>query len=644
MTVWRKPDASGMACANCHAPDAFDLAYIDFGDANIRRRAIFHVSPTEADQLVAMVQALRARHNITAPKPAAEFRPFQPGGTVLPGATAAERDLAFARTLVSKLPTMMGEGAVIDSPAKALRARDELLAFRLRREPIGVPLARWSEDRFHGANRSSLNDWLANSARVPVDAAAAQELYAAHDAYIAQPTLENLLRVLDTSTQRTRPGTFAGDRAPTGMAAELDLAKYQSAIYAMHLFRLEAAGNRDVFDSVGNVFFRPAAGNTAQGTLNPFFLVSGRGQGLQVPMEEFPNLTMMGLLPEQRTQPALNDMMRNEVLQPWWMLGWLYQPALYQDTVNGGEYFQRTMRGDINTGQRYMVHAAFVNTVMQLQRTYSQDRWASSSGPPGPLLAGPSLMAGWRGVNLHYDPQNTNAIVNTEHDALYRRFAENSLLMAMHLIGGEAARSCATGVAPDPNVLRSLPAYIQWRDEAMYTYDAARLAPRVAPQLNAAWSSTRESLDLHANLCQPLTPSSNGTGLLMEVFGARDFQNPLGTEVTRPTRFHDDPQPASGGQSYRFTGFVTPRVTDNFKFNTVRDQAQEVRIWIDGVELPQARTSFRFKEFAPVALQAGRRYAIRIEGNHGSRARWSVNWSGERTVDQMLPVAQLAPN
>jgi hypothetical protein len=641
MTVWRKPDASGMACANCHAPDAFDLAYIDFGDANIRRRAIFHVSPTEADQLVAMVQALRARHNITAPKPAAEFRPFQPGGTVLPGATAAERDLAFARTLVAKLPTLMGEGAVIDSPAKALRARDELLAFRLRREPIGVPLARWSEDRFHGASRSSLNDWLANSARVPVDAAAAQELYAAHDAYIAQPTLENLLRVLDTSTQRTRPGTFAGDRAPTGMAAELDLAKYQSAIYAMHLFRLEAAGNRDVFDSVGNVFFRPAAGNTAQGTLNPFFLVSGRGQGLQVPMEEFPNLTMMGLLPEQRTQTALNDMMRNEVLQPWWMLGWLYQPALYQDTVNGGEYFQRTMRGDINTSQRYMVHAAFINMVMQLQRTYTQDRWAD-----GTALASPALMQDWRGVNLYFDSQDRSVVVDAEHERLYRRFAENSLLMAMHLVGGEAARACATPSAPaaNPNVVNSLPSHIQWRDGHVYTSNAPTLAPRVATQLQASWNSTRDALDLHANRCEPLGPRGTGTGLLMQVFGARDFQNPLSTEVTQPTRFHDDPEASTPGQSYRFTGFVTPRTTDNIRFNTVRDQAQEVRIWIDGQELPQLRTSFRFKEFAPVRLEAGRRHAIRIEGNHGSRARWSVNWSGDRTADQMLPLSQLTPN
>ena len=49
-----------------------------------------------------------------------------------------------------------------------------------------------------------------------------------------------------------------------------------------------------------------------------------------------------------RAQAALDEMMRNEVLQPWWVLGWLYQPALFQDTVNGGEYFQRTIRGEMN--------------------------------------------------------------------------------------------------------------------------------------------------------------------------------------------------------------------------------------------------------------------------------------------------------
>lgn len=638
LQVWRKPDASGMACANCHAPDGFDLAFINFTDANIKRRALAHVSDVEADRIVAMVRAVRARHNITQPKDPLQFRPFQPGGRVLAGATAAERDLAFARTLVTRLPTLMAEGAVIDSAEKARRARDELMNFRLRAEPIGIPLPRWSEDGFHGRQHSTLNDWLTDSARVPVDAAAAAELYAAHDAYIAQPSMSNLMRVLDLTTARTRAGTFMGDRAPSGIAAEIDLAKQQSAIYAMHLFRLEAAGNTDVFNSTGNVFLRGDTGSFATATLNPFFLVASRGQGLQVPMENLANHTINSLAPEQRTQAALDDMMRNEVLQPWWMLGWLYQPALFQDTVNGGEYFQRTIRGEINARDKYMTHSAFINVVMQLRRTYTTERVGTQP------LAGPRLMADYRGATLYFDASNPNWTFNAEHATLFRRFVENSYLMALHLIAGEAEQSCTTGRTADLNVLASLNTMKQWEMEGIFNWDAPKMAPRVATQFAAAWQQTRDALDRHANLCAPPAPRGNGTGLTLEVFGARDFVNPLRTEVARPTRFDTDPQGGTPGHSYRFSGFVTPRVSDAYRFNTVRDQAQEVRIWINGQELPTLRTSFRYKEFAPVQLQAGQRYAIRIEGNHGGNARWSVNWAGERTYDQMLPVSQLSPN
>ncbi|MEM6731434.1 MAG: cytochrome c, partial [Myxococcota bacterium] len=157
MDAWETPDASGVACADCHAPDALDLAVIGYEDDAILRRAAAHVGPSEAADIVELVHAQRRLFNIgEACDP--KWRVLQPGGEPLPGDTREERDQSFAN-MVSDRGYILAAGAVV-TLEDARAALAETASVDLRRLPIGIELPRWSEDRFNGAAHRSIDDYL----------------------------------------------------------------------------------------------------------------------------------------------------------------------------------------------------------------------------------------------------------------------------------------------------------------------------------------------------------------------------------------------------------------------------------------------------------------------------------------------------
>src|SRR5579871_1569443 len=97
LAIWRKPGKTPdhAACASCHGPDGLEIAAYNFDDANIRRRAAIHISPEDADKVVAMIHAEREMLGLKILLDPMKDRPFQPGGEVLPGATPEERDNAL---------------------------------------------------------------------------------------------------------------------------------------------------------------------------------------------------------------------------------------------------------------------------------------------------------------------------------------------------------------------------------------------------------------------------------------------------------------------------------------------------------------------------------------------------------------------
>ena len=86
LALWRKPDKEDAACANCHSPDAIDLAVIGYPDAAILRRGTLHQPADVTLKIVDFVHAQRRHFKITRPC-SPQWNVLQPGGEVLLGNT-----------------------------------------------------------------------------------------------------------------------------------------------------------------------------------------------------------------------------------------------------------------------------------------------------------------------------------------------------------------------------------------------------------------------------------------------------------------------------------------------------------------------------------------------------------------------------
>ncbi len=151
-----------LECMSCHtAPQGWDVAHFHYSDSTIVRRALGHVPPATAWDIVAHVRSLAVADTMTPTK-----RPFQPGGVLL------SSDQEFGVRLFGS-----------DAWPASL-TRDQLLAMDPRTIPMALPLPAWSDE-------ASNYDWLPGSpatGKLPagVRAAAATVL----DAYYAKPSLQ----------------------------------------------------------------------------------------------------------------------------------------------------------------------------------------------------------------------------------------------------------------------------------------------------------------------------------------------------------------------------------------------------------------------------------------------------------------------
>ncbi len=268
LELWRNDDLSlhpKGSCAGCHGPDFIDLARIGSTDTDISRRALLDgATQAQADALVQAVANMRADRGFTVTD-ARNFRPFQPGGSVLP-ATASdpkiagvERDIAFGRQLQRLLPTL--SGAPIQSLERAQQARREMVdllhgtnagganmqRIQLRDMPTGITYPRWSADFHHGAQEGTFNDWIADVAR---DATPARktEWLAVQDSYLANPTTANFWRLYRAALEMTEPQllgacNMSGNNAhlACGGASAFNENKYLTALIGQHLIRIGPA-------------------------------------------------------------------------------------------------------------------------------------------------------------------------------------------------------------------------------------------------------------------------------------------------------------------------------------------------------------------------------------------------------------------
>ena len=278
LQLWRNDDLAVHpkgSCAGCHGADFFDLARIGATEADILRRAqVDGASLAQAQALVQAVKALRIENSMPAAN-ARNFRPFQPGGSVLlpdlldaPHVAAVKRDIAFAKSLKTVLPTLTG--ARISSLAMATQAKKELLDLAqgtdlaganpnrhtMRSLPSGIEYPRWSADVFHGAQKEgTFNDWTADIAHDPKPGRKI-EWQALQDAYLNAPTNQNFWKMYvnarnynsksDSATEMTAVPLLGpcvalvlDSQKCSGETSEFNKNKFLSALIGQHMLRLQ---------------------------------------------------------------------------------------------------------------------------------------------------------------------------------------------------------------------------------------------------------------------------------------------------------------------------------------------------------------------------------------------------------------------
>lgn len=411
LKAWRTAGGKfNAACSSCHAPDGFDLAQFAFSDQTIERRALSHVGKADAAKIVAMVHAVRRKYGISHPFDPATVRPLQPGGEVLPGATSAERDLAFGKSLAVPLPSLMV--GRISNLAAAQKARDELLTVDPRQLKIGIPLNRWSEDLFHGDEHGTVADWMTDLPCAPV-AAKQNEWFALVDQYIAQPTDEHLWNLYKAVPDHTQP--FVG----MPFATEFSYRKYTSMLIGQHLLRKQALGlNQELGDLPAGELPNPFWQLGEYAVLNEG--LDSETQGM--PEEVRPTISPSLPFPAQMRQ----------IKAPWLWLGWLQDQGLQRtpgDTnTRNGRYFTLALYTDGD----YALHDTFMITRKQLVQSY--DKTALPAGQPQPYVFDFSELIAHRNA-IRYEPQDP------ERQAMFRTMTGNALRMAMFLLIDESKRS-----------------------------------------------------------------------------------------------------------------------------------------------------------------------------------------------------------
>jgi len=231
--LWRVQGKRG-SCAGCHGPEGIDLARLGYRDSDILRRALGQeMTDAESHALVQMVRALRTRHameDVCDPR-----QPFlQPGGAVLPGATVAERDLALVDELARHGIDLDDRITTVEQAHAFMHRLLEVGYLNLR---VPFEFNRWTEDRALGEAHRSVAEWIPEYAREPV-AGREQEWYALSDAYVADPTDENLWALYDAVPELTEPAlALAGGSSPDSASVELMLDRFQAVLIAQHMMR-----------------------------------------------------------------------------------------------------------------------------------------------------------------------------------------------------------------------------------------------------------------------------------------------------------------------------------------------------------------------------------------------------------------------
>lgn len=141
--------------------------------------------------------------------------------------------------------------------------------------------------------------------------------------------------------------------------------------------------------------------------------------------------------------------------------------------------------------------------------------------------------------------------------------------------------------------------------------------------------------------------ASPGTGLTGTYYNGDAFQSYALTRADAAVDFNwGDGAPVAGVSAdfftVRWTGTVVPRFTESYTFYTTSDDG--MRVWIDGQLvidkwIDQGPTEW---PSSPVALEAGRAYAIKVEFlEHWGGALAQLRWSSTSQLKEIVPQTRL---
>ena len=357
LAVWRMPDPQGVACANCHTPDAIDLALLGYPDHAITRRARLHLGPQDTLKVVKFVHAQRRHLNISQPCHP-HYRPLQPGGQVLPGAGPREQDEAFG-ALLRQRGLSMATGR-IETLEDAQVAMKEVADINLRTLPTGIALPRWTEDGFNGQEHSTMNDYMPPLGFRPKDA---QAWYDLSDAYIHDPSEKNLLKILSSFDKMNDDGGYKAHKDTkiyncrvfdTAGSFLHDMAthKRQSQWLMQHWLRRGLLQGLEL----GDIKPLPLAleGDLKDQGVNPFLMVGrrhieeicypstpdGKRAGEEI-IKAMPQ-DVLDELPQQDIDSMTLVQLPVQVNHPWMTLAQIYDPSYGQSTPhpNSLHYWQ----------------------------------------------------------------------------------------------------------------------------------------------------------------------------------------------------------------------------------------------------------------------------------------------------------------
>jgi predicted aconitase with swiveling domain len=206
--------AFAQECATCHAArDGFDLAYFNYADTTIVRRALKHVNSTTAWQIAAYIRSLNTPH---APQ---NLRLFQPGGSTV----ASDVDFALGLFGQDAWPATM--------TVSQLRAIDPL---QLRIVPS---LLVWSDE---GSNLDWMPDNPLPSAILTYAGSAGANALAS---YNASPTTQHLVAAVTALYKADHASANPGAPCMFFVASRVnyeqcfEVRRWISSLVAQHMLR-----------------------------------------------------------------------------------------------------------------------------------------------------------------------------------------------------------------------------------------------------------------------------------------------------------------------------------------------------------------------------------------------------------------------